>query len=120
MIQLSWALLTRDELLKSLYHGLMLTIILLHRRLVLLSHSVDLLLDLRLLEQFIDLQIHLLKAPDQVEVRLFESDQALLLPLNLDDPLLFPPLELNLSHMQARVVYLRDLNFDYLRWRQSC
>ena len=82
----------------------MLAVVLLHRRRVLLPHRVYLTLDLRLLKQFIDLQVHLLQLANEVEVGLLEAHQVLVLSLDLDNPLLLAPLKLHLSHMQPCVV----------------
>ena len=91
--------LTFYEFLKPLDHCFVLAVVLLHRRRVLLPHRINLALDLRLLKQFIDLQVHLLQLANQVEVGLLEAHQVLILPLDLDDPLLLSPCKFHLAYM---------------------
>ena len=102
--------LTLDEFLKMLYHGLVITFVLLDN-VSLVTHRFDLVLDLCLLYQLVDLKVHLLQAPNQIKVGLLEFDKVVVLPLNFEDPLLLPPCEFNLAQMEPRVIYLWNVHF---------
>ena len=97
----------------------MLTVVLLHRSLILFSHGINLILNLCLLEQFVNLQVHLFQAADQVEIGLLELHQVLVLSLNFDDPLLLSSLEFNLSNVKTSEVNLGHLHFYDLNRRRS-
>ena len=99
----------------------MVALVLLNCFIVLLAHRLYLVLYLRLLEEFVNLQVHGFKLADEVEVYLFQFDQGCVLSLYLGQPLLLAALELCLTEVEPGIIDTRhlNLNFEWLlgTWR---
>lgn len=112
-------ILTFDEVLEPFNGCLMITFVLLHLNYFCPSQSLHLLLDFRLVDEFVKLQILFFELCDEVEVFLFDLDDYFVLALVLDDPVLFASLEIELSRMDPCEVYLRHSHLDNRRFLQA-
>ena len=91
----------------------MVALVLLDRTIVLLPHRIYLVLYLRLLEKFVDLEVGGFELANEVEIDLFELDQGCVLSLDLGQPLLLAPLELCLPEVESRVIDTWHFNLDF-------
>ena len=87
----------------------MITLVLPLNDLGLCPHCIHLTLDLLILENLVDLQVHTLQPSYQFYICCFEPNELCILFRQFCNPIVLSSLEFDLSHMESVVVYFRNV-----------